>query len=95
MPRYNVEYNKKWACFTSISDSFITEFMDKVDYEEWRKEQYGINNYKPVELSNVMTMEEVVSSIRLNHTYEEVMECLLGSGLPEIDCEKIINSLFR
>lgn len=37
MPRYNIEYNGKWACFSSISDSFITEFMDKDVYEEWRK----------------------------------------------------------
>lgn len=37
MPRYNVEYNGKWACFSSIVDGFVTEFMNKSEYEEWRK----------------------------------------------------------
>lgn len=90
MPRYNVEHNGKWACFTSISDGFVTEFMYKTEYEEWRKKQYGEHNYKAAEQCNIMTMEEAASSIRLNRTHEEAMECLRECGLPESECERII-----
>lgn len=97
MPRYNVEYNGKWACFTSISDGFITEFMDKAEYETWRKMQYSGKSsfitgygYKPLENCNKMTMQEVAFSIRLNRTHNEAMDCLLECRLPESECEQII-----
>jgi predicted RNA-binding Zn-ribbon protein involved in translation (DUF1610 family) len=90
MPRYNVEHNGKWACFTSISDGFITEFMDKPEYEVWRKKKYGIHDYEPAEKRNMMTMKEVAFSIRLNRTHEEAMEALLECGLPESECERIM-----
>lgn len=90
MPRYNIEYNDKWICFSSISDGFLTEFMDKSEYENWRRLQYGTSNYKPAEQCNRMNMKEAVYSIRLNRTHEEVIECLLECGLCETECEKII-----
>ena len=90
MPRYDVEHNGKWACFTSISDGFVTEFMDKPEYEEWRKKQYGEYGYRPVEKCNTMTMAGVAFSIRLNRTREEALECLLECGLPKSECEQIM-----
>lgn len=90
MPRYNVNHRGKWACFSSISDNFITPFMNKSDYEKWRKQQYGIFNSRPAEQSNIMTMKEAVLSIRLNRTHNEALECLLESGLPRGECEKIL-----
>jgi hypothetical protein len=49
MPRYNVKNNKgEWACFSSIVDDFITDFMPKDEYEKWRKEEYG-KDRKPLE----------------------------------------------
>ena len=90
MPRYNVNHNGKWACFSSIIDSFITQFMDKSIYETWRKQQYGISDYKPAEQCNIMTMKEAVFLIRLNRTYDEALECLLESGLPIEECKKIL-----
>ena len=35
MPRYNVQYKNKWACFSSIIDDFVTCFLDKYEYEKW------------------------------------------------------------
>lgn len=90
MPRYNIEYNGKWACFTSITDGFITGFMDKLLYEEWRKGQYGEHGYKPLEECNAMTMKEAAFSIRLNRTPEEALQCLLECGLPEAECRQIV-----
>lgn len=58
MGRYNVEYNGKWAAFSTIVDAFITEFMDKEKYEEWRKEEYGRSNYVPVEEAAIETIED-------------------------------------
>lgn len=90
MPRYNVNYNGKWACFTSVSDGFITPFMDKSDYEEWRKQQYGIADYRPAEECNMMTMKESVVSIRMNRTHNDALTCLLECGLPVEECEKLL-----
>lgn len=31
MPRFNVEADGEWACFSSIVDAFVTPFMQKED----------------------------------------------------------------
>jgi hypothetical protein len=81
MPRFNVEHNGKWACFSTIPDGFITVFAEKSDYEEWRLEEYGRVSYKPSEDCNIMTMSEAVSSASLNHSKEEVICDLLEAGI--------------
>ena len=90
MPRYNVEYDGKWACFSSIVDAFVTGFMDKAGYEEWRKQEYGLNDYEPAEKRNMKSMEEAVISIRLNMTHEEAIEHLIKCGLPQEVCEELV-----
>lgn len=95
MPRYNIEHNGKWACFSSISDSFITEFMNKDTYEEWRKAEYGLKNYEPAEKCNVTTIDYAVHSIRLNRNRDEAMECLLECGLSKDECEQLMDNMER
>lgn len=90
MPRYNVEYKGKWACYTSISDGFITEFMDKDKYEKWRKIEYGLANYEPAEKCNMMEMSEAVFSASLNRSRDEWIETLKESGLPDSEIEKLV-----
>ena len=65
MPRYNVKHpvTGKWAMFSSVSDMFITDWMDKEDYEAWRKEHlYGGNDfdYSPAEKCNMSDYRECV-----------------------------------
>lgn len=93
MPRYNVTHNNKWACFSSISDGFITPFMDKTDYEEWRKWQYGVSDYKPAEQCNMMTMTEAITSIRIHNTHTETLNQLCGCGIPEDEAETLLYDL--
>lgn len=88
MSRCYVEYNGKWACFSSIVDDFITEFMIKSDCEEWRISEHG-KNLRPMEC-NVKSMKEVTFSIRLNRTHYQAVECLRECGLSEEESEKII-----
>lgn len=95
MPRYNIEHNGKWACFSSISDSFITKFMDKSDYEEWRKVEYGLDNYEPAEKCNITIIDYAVHSIRLNRNRDKAMECLLKCGLPKDECKKLMDDMER
>ena len=90
MPRYSINYHDKWACFTSISDGFITPFMDKSDYENWRKCEYGINGYRPAEQCNMMAMEKAVFLIRLNRSYDDALDCLLECRLSKEECEKLL-----
>jgi len=89
MPRFDVEHKGKWACFSSISDGFVSEFMDREKYEKWKRIQYG-RNYRLMNESNIKTMKEVLFSIHLNRTRREAIECLLESGLSELECEQII-----
>lgn len=81
MPRYSVKHNGMWACFSTIVDAFITPFMAKESYEQWRLEEYGKAGYKPAECSNMMTIGEAVSSTSLNRTYKETCACLVETGL--------------
>jgi len=90
MPRYNVEYNKKWACFSSVVDAFVTKFMNKESYEEWRKIQYGIFDYKQAEECNMLTMEEATFAISLNRSHDEWIDHLLKSGLTEKESEQLV-----
>lgn len=41
MPRFNVELDGKWACYSGISDEFITPFMTLEEFEKWRDKEYG------------------------------------------------------
>ena len=83
MPRYNVEFNGKWACFSSIVDDFITGFMDKSDYEEWRLMEYGRNNYIPLEYANKMTIQDAALSLCMNKDRQYVLERAKEVGIPD------------
>lgn len=45
MPRYNVNKpnTDEWACYSTISEDFVTEFMPRNDYQKWREKEYGIH----------------------------------------------------
>lgn len=90
MGRYNVEYNGKWAAFSTIVDDFITPFMGKDEYEKWRMEEYGRANYIPVEKAAIETILEATSSIRLNRSHDESLKCLCETGISKADAEKIL-----
>lgn len=46
MPRFNVELDGKWACYSGISDEFITPFMTLEEFEKWRDKEYGKESKK-------------------------------------------------
>ena len=89
MPRYNVEHNGKWACFSTIVDGFITKFVDKVDHEAWRREVYGELDCKPAEKCNVMTIGEAVHSAALNEHKKEVIKNLIQAGIDKSEAERL------
>jgi hypothetical protein len=70
MPRYSVEHENKWACFSSIVDDFITEFMPLDEYESWRKAEYG-NMTVDLSKANKMSYEEALETINLNKSEVE------------------------
>jgi hypothetical protein len=80
MPRYNVEADGKWACFSTVVDDFITPFMDRPDYEEWRQDQYGRDNV-PIEQANQMSLTRALRCWSLYHTDEEILLSLRECGL--------------
>lgn len=90
MPRYNVQHNGKWACFSSVVDAFVTCFMDRETYGDWRKREYGEVNHKPIEQCNMMGMEEAVFSTTLNRSRESAIECLLECGFTAEEAEQIM-----
>lgn len=80
MPRYNVEANGKWACFSTVVDDFITPFMERKDYEEWRRDQYGVSSV-PIEQANNMPLARALFCLSLNKKDEEIMTSLRKCGL--------------
>lgn len=88
--KYNVEYNGKWAAFSTIVENFITPFMKKDEYEKWRLEEYGRSNYVPVEEAAIGSISEAARSIRLNRSHDESIICLCKTGISKIDAEQIL-----
>lgn len=80
MPRYNVEADGQWACFSSIVDAFITPFMSLENYEKWRSNEYGKDKV-PLEKSNKMTLADSLYNLSLNKDAEEIVENLRDAGL--------------
>lgn len=80
MPRFNVEANGKWACFSSITEEFITPFMPREEYEKWREEQYGAENV-PIEQANQKSLMRCLFALSLNHGDEEICNNLRAAGL--------------
>ena len=80
MPRYNVEANGRWACFSTVVDDFVTKFMERKDYEEWRQDQYGRDNI-PIEQANQMSLARALRCLSLYHTDKEILDSLRECGL--------------
>lgn len=88
MPRYNVKNNKgEWACFSSISDSFITPFMPKDEYEKWRIKEYNYTekDYEPAEKCNIMPYEEAMQTVLCNKLWDTDERYDFLQAMPEGD----------
>ena len=75
MPRYNVNKPNTdlWACFSTIIDDFITDFMPRTEYQTWREREYGIHCGE-IESANLMDYEEALETIKLRESYGETQE---------------------
>lgn len=80
MPRYNVRADGKWACFSSISEEFITPFMPVIDYEQWRDVEYGLSK-RPLDFSAKMELKDAIFMLSLNHPDEAICKNLRFAGL--------------
>ena len=76
MPRYNVKNDKdEWACFSSICDGFITEFMPRAKYQVWREREYGIHCGK-IEEANLMEYSEAMRIILCQEMQKKLGKCI-------------------
>ena len=82
MPRYNVQNEKgEWACFSSICDGFITEFMTRAEYQAWREKEYGIHCGE-IEDANIMDHHEAMETTLCREASNKgVDDCPVG-GCP-------------
>lgn len=63
MPRFNVQNcSGEWACFSSIVDDFITDFMPREEYQKWREKEYGANCGE-IGQANIMDYKEALRTI--------------------------------
>lgn len=70
MPRYNVQRKDgQWACFSSIVDDFITDFMPREEYQQWRIREYGIHCGE-IEQANIMEYDEAMSTALCTRLHE-------------------------
>lgn len=81
MPRCNVESGGRWACFSTITDDFVTPFMSREEYEAWRKKEYAEHIIKPLDRANRMTLQDALMQLSLNRSDEEIMLCMRAAGL--------------
>lgn len=79
MPRFNVNHNDKWACYSSVVDNFITDFVPLEAYEQWRQKEYGAN-VGPVTEANQMSMEEAIRKMIIYHSKYNVLAVLKEQG---------------
>lgn len=93
MSRYNVEYDGKFACFSSISEGFITSFMNEKDYKDWLKKENNLENSSLDERK--MNIKDVIFYISLNRTFEEALENFKDCGLEESLCEKLFYEMLK
>ncbi|MBR6678748.1 MAG: hypothetical protein IKL58_00295 [Phascolarctobacterium sp.] len=84
MPRFNVEVNGEWACYSSISESFLTEFMPLQEYEEWRDKEYG-KNKTPLEHANRVPLKEVLRDMSICNSDDYILRELRNAGLLPCD----------
>ncbi len=62
MPRFNVQNDKgEWACFSSISNGFITDFMPREEYQAWREKEYGAK-CGAIEEANIMSYHKAMQT---------------------------------
>ena len=80
MPRYNVEADDEWACFSTISDGFITPFMPLEEYEKWRDREYG-RTKSPLEHANKMSLREALFDMGIYNSDKEIIENLREVGI--------------
>lgn len=80
MPRFNVEVDGEWACYSEISAEFITPFMPLADYEKWRDEEYG-RQKTPLEEANRMTLKEALRDLSIYQSDENIIKNLRFAGL--------------
>lgn len=80
MPRFNVEVGGKWACFSTVSDGFVTQFMELADYEKWRDEEYG-RQKEPLKTANHMSLAEALYRMSMNESDKGTCDKLREAGL--------------
>ena len=80
MPRFNVEADGLWACYSTIVDGFVTPFWPKADYEQWRQDQYG-KNCGLAEDANRMTLTEALWKMSVCNSDEEICRNLREAGI--------------
>ena len=90
MPRFNVEHNGQWACFSSVSDGFVTRFMDPAHYDSWRRAEYGRAGYRPIEEANRMDLSDVVRAVFLNRSRRAGLAELESAGLSPEDIASLM-----
>ena len=87
MPRYNVQ-NKEglWACFSTIVGNFITDFMPRNKYQDWREREYGIHCGE-IEDANLMSYEEAMQTYLCANKVEKELDKIKEFESPCIYCK--------
>lgn len=102
MPRYNVRYKNKYACYSTISDNFITKFMNVKEYDEWRIKEYGEVDFVKIEIAyemqclDFMELNEAIHNIILykSMSYEDIIKLFDQLGISEKQVEKVRSAIY-
>ena len=72
MPRFNVQHpvTKQWRCLSTVTDDWITDWMDEERYQKWREYEYG-RQAGAIRDANLMDYEEAEQRIANRKQWEE------------------------
>jgi crotonobetainyl-CoA:carnitine CoA-transferase CaiB-like acyl-CoA transferase len=97
MGHFQVEYNGKWAAFSTISDDFITKFSSVKKHEKWMLIEYGrlncmpLKDFKVRKPRSVISMSEAVRAITLNRVRDDALETLTNVDIPVEEANTLID----
>lgn len=74
MPRFNVRRpsDGMWACFSTVVDDYVCDWMTRPQYEDWRRDQYG-RHCDPIERCNLMSYKDAEYKRKLRKEWEQTL----------------------
>lgn len=92
MSRLVVTYKNKYACYSTIIEDFVTNFMSLRQYNKWRIKEYGTycSQIKP---RTIHSIEDIIPNIINVHGLDHCKKTLKQCKISRKDIDTLINNI--